>query len=75
MKIGMLWLDLSSKPLPDRISEAAAYYRDKYGRDPDTCFINPKDPGQPCSLAGFEIKTDKSIMPGHLWLGIAAREV
>jgi len=62
MNIGMLWFDNDPKATLDaKIGRAAAYYREKYGKIPTLCFVNPKmllngknPPGLPENGSGFE---------------------
>lgn len=72
--IGMLWFDNDKvKPLADKINEAAAYYRGKYGHEPNTCHINPRTLGEtPPTLPGLTIEPSRYILPNHIWLGRAA---
>jgi hypothetical protein len=71
MNIGMLWLDNSDKPLTQKVEGAAAYYRNKYSKPANVCFINPKDwDEQTAQAAGCTIKTNRSVMPNHFWIGI-----
>jgi hypothetical protein len=72
MKTGMLWFD--NDPATDlqvKINRAAAYYQKKYGQKPDLCFVHPsmlaKDPPTP---DGIELRSNRQILPHHLWLGI-----
>jgi len=51
MDIGMLWFDNDNKSdLQLKIERAAAYYRNKYGKTPNLCFVHPcmipKVPGE-----------------------------
>ncbi len=42
MKSGLLWYDADpKKPIWDKIEEAAQRYYEKFGVQPNTCFINP----------------------------------
>lgn len=42
MDIGMLWFDNDKQAdLRSKIERAAAYYRDKYGKMPNLCFVHP----------------------------------
>lgn len=42
MNIGMLWFDNDPKAdLKIKIERAATYYRSKYGKAPNLCFVNP----------------------------------
>jgi len=72
MNVGMLWFDNDpSSELEDKISRAAGYYEKKYGMTPDLCFVHPsmlKNKTLPSS--SIQIKTDRSILPNHFWIGI-----
>jgi len=74
MNVGMLWFDNDSKvDLVARIQRAASYYRDKYGRTPNLCFVHPSMMGStPISTngSGIEVRTTRSVLPNHFWLGI-----
>ena len=42
MDIGMLWFDNDTHAdLPSKIENAAEYYLNKYGIQPNVCFIHP----------------------------------
>ena len=42
MDVGMLWFDNDKQAdLRAKIERAAAYYRDKYGKTPNLCFVHP----------------------------------
>ena len=42
MDVGMLWFDNDKQAdLRAKIERAATYYRDKYGRMPNLCFVHP----------------------------------
>ncbi len=83
MKIGMLWFDNDPKAdLKVKIERAASYYSKKYGQVPNLCFIHPsmKPPangngnGKPQAerfSANIEIRTNRSVLPNHFWIGIA----
>jgi hypothetical protein len=76
MNIGMLWFDNDNKvDLPTRIQRAASYYRTKYGRLPNLCFVHPSMVGStPVSTngSGIEVRTTRSVLPNHFWLGVNA---
>jgi hypothetical protein len=77
MNTGMMWFDNDPKtPLEAKVTKAADYYRHKYGRVPDLCMVNPgslqKSPsqiGEP-HCGKILIRPLRSIMPGHLWIGV-----
>jgi hypothetical protein len=74
MNIGMLWFDNDTKAdLPAKIQRAADYYKSKYGRSPNLCFVHPSmAPETMNQAAGLELRTSRSVMPNHLWMGISA---
>jgi hypothetical protein len=73
MNIGMLWLDSNpQRDLGARIERAIAYYRSKYRREPNLCFIHPSTSNGDCPdpVNGVEIRTSISVLPDHFWLGV-----
>jgi hypothetical protein len=80
MNIGMLWFDNDPKAeLAVKVERAAAYYRNKYGRAPTICFVHPSmfgaTPPPPSETGGLkagglEIRSTRSVLPNHLWLGV-----
>jgi hypothetical protein len=89
MNIGMLWFDNDTKSeLTVRVERAAAYYRTKYGRTPNLCFVHPSmlasagaqastEPGKKSGFAaGVEVRSNRSVLPNHFWIGVnSAAEV
>ena len=79
MNTGMLWFDNDPKAeLCVKVQRAAVYYRDKYGKTPNLCFVHPsmislpaETPGASIKSAGVEIRPNRSILPNHLWIGFA----
>jgi hypothetical protein len=70
--IGLLWFDNDkTKPLPEKIGEAAAYYRTKYGGHPNVCLVNPKTLGdeQP-AVSGVKVSASRQVMPNHFFVGV-----
>ena len=79
MNIGMLWFDNDTKTeLTAKIDRAAHYYREKYGKKPNVCFVHPSmvktesiDDSNKTILRGdIELRTSKSVLPNHFWIGI-----
>lgn len=72
MNSGMLWFDNDKKTeLPDKVIKAAAYYKKKYGQNPNLCFVHPsmltkKSP----KSEKVTIKSSDVILPHHLWIGV-----
>lgn len=72
LTVGMLWFDNDPKrDLPAKVARAAKYYYDKYHHVPDTCLVHPAAlPAGEAMVSVIKVKTDKYILPGHLWIGI-----
>lgn len=80
MHLGMLWFDnTQNSDLKARIEKAAAYYRQKYHREPNLCLIHPSTMGKdapeagesvPTHIKGMTIRTYRPVLPGHLWIGV-----
>jgi len=91
MDIGMLWFDNDKKSdYEAKIERAARYYRKKYGKTPNLCFVHPcmipmngsqesdlinlPTDTQPLKSQGVEIRTSKTMLPNHFWIGINRQE-
>lgn len=75
MKIGMLWFDNDPKAdLPTKIGRATSYYAKKYGTQPNLCFVHPSQGNGTVSIDGIEIRTNRSILPNHFWVGMAEQK-
>jgi hypothetical protein len=73
MDIGMLWFDSNrQQDVCVRIERASTYYRSKYGRAPDLCYVHPSMlAGEiPKEIAGLKVQTSQTVLPDHFWLGI-----
>ena len=72
MNIGMLWFDNDAKTdLAGKIQRAKSYYQQKYGQTPNLCFVHPSMlPTSPPPEAGMELRTTRSVLPNHFWLGV-----
>lgn len=84
MNIGMLWFDNDPKAeINTKIERAASYYRNKYGKSPNLCFVHPtmvhsqdagfpndQQPVQAVKPSAIEVRTSRSVLPNHFWLGI-----
>ena len=79
MNIGMLWFDNDPKTeLNAKIERATSYYRNKYGKTPNVCFVHPSMIGASPTPNGnetlksgtVEVHTSPSIRPNHFWIGV-----
>ena len=81
MKTGLLWFDDDPrKQLEEKVLRAATHYEHKYGQSPSLCFVHPSALGdngngkRPARKAGaVEIRAGRSVLPHHLWLGMAEK--
>jgi hypothetical protein len=84
MEFGLLWYDGNPKrSLEDKIRPAAERYREKFGRLPNTCYVNPCavtgrheiGPEAACRLenpaATIRLVSAANILRHHYWLGVA----
>jgi hypothetical protein len=82
MNVGMLWFDNDTKSeLLAKVTRAADYYNDKYGKHPNLCYAHPsmansipksKPENQSINLGDIEVRLTKSVLPNHLWIGISS---
>lgn len=70
MQIGLLWYDDDKTELAVKISQAVKRYRERFGAEPNVCYVNPK------SLASCEqrveeiaVRTSSRVLKHHLWIG------
>ncbi len=76
MKSGLLWFDNDPKrPLAAKIDEAARRYAEKFGRAPNTCFVNPAAlEKEVVQLEQLRVIGAHNILPNHFWLGVMDRQ-
>lgn len=72
MKIGLLWFDNDpGRQLDDKVERAVAYYRQKYGRLPTVCYVNPTAlNGGEHRVGPVEVRPARTVPPHHFWLDI-----
>lgn len=85
MKTGLLWFDDDPhKQLEEKVERAALHYERKYGCLPTLCFVHSSvlgDNGQHAKqsdvkkVGSVEIRTGRSVLPGHFWLGVAEQSL
>jgi hypothetical protein len=70
MQIGLLWYDDDPrKTLDAKIAQATRRYREKYGRVPNACVVNPAvATGGHCG--GLRLIPTRTIRPNYLWIGV-----
>lgn len=79
MEIGMLWYDDDPKrTLEEKIARAVNFYRTKYGRDANTCYVHPSLLGdtipeqtfRQVNVTGVKVKPNGTVIRNHMWLGV-----
>ena len=79
MNIGMLWFDNDPKSeFTAKIERAATYYRSKYGKTPNLCFVHPsmlpsetkEEPSKPMKSGEITVRSSRSVLPHHFWIGV-----
>ena len=76
MDIGMLWFDNDPKSdFTSKVQRAADYYRDKYGKEPDLCFVHPSMLANIDTDKGvIKICSNSSMLPHHFWIGVQQKQ-
>jgi hypothetical protein len=75
MKQGLLWFDNDPRrSVEEKITQAVERYAQKFGRQPNTCYVNPQMVAaseEPRVLRKVRVVTAQNILPHHFWLGVA----
>src|SRR3954464_9663938 len=72
MHVGLMWYDKDPKiSFVQKIEEAAERYRDRFGVEPNTCYVNPTTLPEGAVVPGLELRVRPTIRPHHLWIGVA----
>ena len=74
MDTGLLWFDDDRKaPLAAKVEKAARRYREKFGRSPNVCYVNPVTLSEAQAMpAHVKVIELTSIQPDHFWIGVRA---
>jgi hypothetical protein len=70
---GLLWFDDSpTRAMADKIGNAVRRYHQKYGHNPDVCYVHPAhlNEGHVSLADGIQVLPAKSVLPHHFWLGV-----
>jgi hypothetical protein len=77
METGLLWYDDSKADFASKVREAAQRYRQKFGKSPNRCYVNPASlpgKGRKPSVKGIKVVTSPKIQPHHFWVGVGRRK-
>jgi hypothetical protein len=78
MQVGLLWFDNDPhRGLTGKIEDAARHYQEKFGRLPDTCYVNHlvfskgSEMVATPSFANQDLRVvpAANILPHHFWVG------
>ncbi|MGB7511666.1 MAG: hypothetical protein WBP54_10300 [Pelodictyon phaeoclathratiforme] len=75
--IGLLWFENDpKKSFETIIKEAADYYKNKYGKDPNMVVVNPdqspsREDDDPFVVYGVSVKSSVSVLRHHYWIGVS----
>jgi len=74
---GLLWYDNGAQDLAVKIAEAAKRYRERFGGEPNVCYVNPADlpDNGECEANDIRVLTATNVLRHHLWLGHESSEV
>lgn len=72
---GLLWFDPSPiRDLTDKIGQAARRHRQKYGVEPNLCYVHPSalsDNEKPIRRVGdVKVSGRSTVLVHHFWIGI-----
>lgn len=70
MQVGLLWYDSGSSELPLKILQAAKRYRERFGADPNVCYVHPATlPAGEQRIGDILVRPSNRILRHHLWIG------
>lgn len=65
----LLWLDASTKSMPEKVALADVRYRRKFGNVPDLCYVHPSTPDVPCRVGVVEVKARGFVSRNYFQIG------
>lgn len=73
---GLLWFDASpGRDLADKIGQAARRYRQKYGVEPNLCYVHPSalsDGDKVKKVGEVRVSSRPTVLVHHFWIGVEA---
>ena len=72
MDIGLLWYDDDKKStLDEKVQRAAEYYKNKYGVNPNACFVHTSMLEGASRMCGdVRVRSIHNVIRNHFWLGV-----
>jgi hypothetical protein len=67
VSLGWLWFDNDPKTnLDEKVVQASARFRQKFGRPPDVCYVSLRSVGErPLASGHIQVRTARNVPPGH----------
>jgi len=74
MREGLLWFDDDPRRrMEEKVEQAAARYRQKFGVAPNVCYVNDKALGQAeVRVGSVSVLPASTVRPHHFWVGRAS---
>lgn len=71
MREGLLWYDDDpGRDLAQKVGRAAQYYKKKFGRKPNVCYVHPSQEHEDEERVGsVAVSSLSSVLRHHFWLG------
>jgi hypothetical protein len=71
MKVGLLWYDDDpGRDLAQKVGRAVRRYRQKYGRQPNVCYVHPSVlEKNERHLGKMKVAALTSVLRNHFWIG------
>ena len=76
MKVGLLWFDDDpQRGIEEKVQRAAQRYRERFGRLPNVCYVNPIALPQKKELRCGRVRiiAAPNVLPHHFWVGVSDR--
>jgi len=73
VKVGWMWFDNDpGRSIEEKIQLAVQRYRTKFGRFPNTCYVNQRSvTGDGFHCGKVKVVAAPNILPHHFWLGVS----
>jgi hypothetical protein len=73
MKVGWMWFDNDpGRSIEEKIQRAVQGYRTKFGRFPNTCYVNQRAvAGDGFCCGKVKVVAAPNILRQHFWLGVS----
>jgi hypothetical protein len=69
---GLLWFDDDPiRAVGDKVARAVQRYQQKYGHNPDVCYVHPAQiKERELNIGPVRVLPTQMVLPNHFWLGV-----